>query len=461
LIDIPAPDGQRSIPRLAHGLDRVLFSPSVHWLQDPHSRVFNFPPALQTLPPVTDFAFERLPGYVSSSKDQNLHNLAIQHSKQFSGTTSSLTKFLTHIYFLISGDRSIDISSLSMAYSKQLKTFTPGLRIPATFTLHHRRHLKTGDEERLSLEHTSNSLLQLGTMTEKFLTLSAPEFNSLLRKNPDINLLSPEKKGEAYRYCKSSKFVMRSQLDCQDSRLPGSGVFDIKTRAVLPIRIDQLNYQANSGYLIRKMTGLLESFEREYYDLIRGAFLKYNFQARIGAMDGVFVAYHNTARIFGFQYVPVKEMDERLYGPGPPERGDKVFEKCVGLMEELVSQIVTCFPGKSVSCTVDAEEGTGQMLIWVTPTDYADRSPPIIELKVTVSHTVNGRAVNSQIAINRAPQNWVMAYEISRSARPEDVVWNAFRKVQAREFKQNLPEGVTHEQMSARLANVNWGAGQG
>lgn len=31
----------------------------------------------------------------------------------------------------------------------------------------------------------------------------------------------------------------------------------------------------NSGYLIRKMTGLYESFEREYYDLIRSAFLKY------------------------------------------------------------------------------------------------------------------------------------------------------------------------------------------
>lgn len=68
---------------------------------------------------------------------------------------------------------------------------------------------------------------------------------------------------------------MRAQLDCQDTRLPGTGVFDIKTRAVLPIRIDRLNYQANSGYLIRKMTGLFESFEREYYDLIRSAFLKY------------------------------------------------------------------------------------------------------------------------------------------------------------------------------------------
>lgn len=71
-----------------------------------------------------------------------------------------------------------------------------------------------------------------------------------------------------------------------------------------------------------------------------------SFQARIGAMDGVFIAYHNTARMFGFQYVPVAEMEQRLYGPGPPERGERVFEKCVGLMEVLVAQIVDCFPGQ-------------------------------------------------------------------------------------------------------------------
>ena len=36
---------------------------------------------------------------------------------------------------------------------------------------------------------------------------------------------------------------MRSQLDCYDSRLPGTGIFDIKTRAAFPIRLDIMNYQ--------------------------------------------------------------------------------------------------------------------------------------------------------------------------------------------------------------------------
>jgi hypothetical protein len=36
---------------------------------------------------------------------------------------------------------------------------------------------------------------------------------------------------------------MRSQLDAVDHRLPGTGVFDIKTRAALPIRMDLMNHE--------------------------------------------------------------------------------------------------------------------------------------------------------------------------------------------------------------------------
>lgn len=179
-------------------------------------------------------------------------------------------------------------------------------------------------------------------------------------------------------------YVMRSQLDCYDPRLPGTGIFDIKTRAAMPIRHDIMNWevnqysleaimfvlsfcitQENSGYQINKLQGQLESFEREYYDLIRSAFLKYrcgpcvymnvanpellgfsssfsSFQARIGNMDGVLVAYHNTARIFGFQYIPLEEMDERLYGN--KLAGPLVFEKCTALLQIITDEITHHFP---------------------------------------------------------------------------------------------------------------------
>lgn len=68
-----------------------------------------------------------------------------------------------------------------------------------------------------------------------------------------------------------------------------------------------------------------------------------SFQVRIGNMDGVMVAYHNTERIFGFQYISLDEMDERIYGP-IPGIGEKVFNKSVTLLEAVLENATKCYP---------------------------------------------------------------------------------------------------------------------
>ena len=78
--------------------------------------------------------------------------------------------------------------------------------------------------------------------------------------------------------------------------------------------------------------------------MIRAAFLEYQFQARIGNMAGIFVAYHNTARIFGFQYISLLEMDRCLFGRRGA--GKEVFLRCIWLMEMLYKHITACFPKK-------------------------------------------------------------------------------------------------------------------
>lgn len=59
-------------------------------------------------------------------------------------------------------------------------------------------------------------------------------------------------------------------------------------------------------------------------------------------MDGVMVAYHNTARIFGFQYIPLEEMDERLYGN--KHAGPLIFSRCVELLQIINDEITHHFP---------------------------------------------------------------------------------------------------------------------
>lgn len=151
---------------------------------------------------------------------------------------------------------------------------------------------------------------------------------------------------------------MRSQLDCHDPRLPGTGVFDLKTRAVLPVRMDLMNYKQHSTYPVRTLQGELESFEREYHDLMRSAFLKYSFQARIGNMDGILVAHHNTARMFGFRYIPLAEMDACLFGG--EDRGVVVFEKCVLLLEEILMEVIRALPDQV------RFERLAMVLVWLT-----------------------------------------------------------------------------------------------
>ena len=129
-------------------------------------------------------------------------------------------------------------------------------------------------------------------------------------------------------------------MDCHDPRLPKKS-FDLKTRATLPIRMDINNYRDYLTYRLHRPYGLYESFERELFDLCRSALLKYNFQVRIGDMDGIMIAYHNTAEIFGFQYLTRAEMDEILYGN--TETGDAVFKVVLKLYDHVLESIVSLY----------------------------------------------------------------------------------------------------------------------
>ena len=126
-------------------------------------------------------------------------------------------------------------------------------------------------------------------------------------------------------------------MDCHDPRLPKKS-FDLKTRATLPIRMDVHNHNNYLSYKLHRSFGIYESFERELFDLCRSALLKYNFQVRIGDMDGVMIAYHNTAEIFGFQYLTRAEMDEILYGN--EVTGDAVFKVVLKVYDEVLQSIV-------------------------------------------------------------------------------------------------------------------------
>lgn len=68
-------------------------------------------------------------------------------------------------------------------------------------------------------------------------------------------------------------------------------------------------------------------------------------------MDGIFIAFHNTVKIFGFQYLSISAMDDRLFGSRLA--GDRIFAKCVELLENISESIVSIWPGQASSLYVD------------------------------------------------------------------------------------------------------------
>ncbi|KAI0335867.1 Pet127-domain-containing protein [Cubamyces sp. BRFM 1775] len=417
----PLKDVQRArskrIPQLAHGLHKVLRRRGgVHWLRDPDTQKYNFPKYLETIPRVEDFAFDRLPAFTPSSQDQGFVASVRRAGCRFAGSTSSLTGILTQIYLLLSQEKSLNISDLSEDFDKAPRFFTPGQRIPASVILRYQNGIYTTDYdgERDSDDPEDIILLPLGTLLEKFLTLSKDEFGGFLKSNTSGQY---PKLTDVHRYAKYGRFLMRSQLDCYDQALPGTGVFDLKTRAISAIRHDVHNYLNYINYNIESLTGREDSFEREYYDMIRSAFLEYSFQARIGNMDGVLVAYHNTARIFGFQYISLREMDRCLFGR--EGAGDRVFLRCVALMELFYEQITKCFPRRSVKVTF--EKRSSVVRAWVEPLEVDGGEPPVVELQLSLRSIMHGRFMKGSYAIY-ANYPWTLQYRIQRNVEDQATI---------------------------------------
>lgn len=93
-----APEREVAVASLAHGLERVLYNPGVHWVKDPRSKVYNFPKSLESLPAADIFDYSKLPKYVTSSQDEQLKRLAQKWDKTFVSSTSSTTGMLCQVW---------------------------------------------------------------------------------------------------------------------------------------------------------------------------------------------------------------------------------------------------------------------------------------------------------------------------------------------------------------------------
>ncbi|KGO70672.1 Mitochondrial protein Pet127 [Penicillium italicum] len=393
------------VPRLAFGLDRVLFNPGPYQLRDPRSLVYNFDPYLDQIMPVTEFDFSTLKPYITSSEDVTACKMTKKNEKKYYGSSSSMTSTLAHFHYLLSAWRPVDTSKLTRGFEDPLRTFTRLLRAPTAMFLRYKEkediYAIDADKE----YEYANILMNLGKSMEKQLSMPKEQFERYRRS--DANKITAEEEAatpESYHYSTAGKFLMRSQLDAYDPRLPGTGMFDLKTRAVVSIRMESIQHERGMGYEIRRRYGKWESYEREYFDMIRAAFLKYSLQVRIGRMDGIFVAYHNIERIFGFQYIPLDEMDQALHGSPNTSLGDREFELSLGLWEKILDKATQKYPKKSLRFHFETREATTPYM-YVVAQPVTDEEIEAIQTK-NKAHTdaIQDRLLNPDQFIDRSAE---------------------------------------------------------
>ncbi|KAL8970042.1 MAG: hypothetical protein Q9183_001705 [Haloplaca sp. 2 TL-2023] len=414
---------QPPVPGLSHGLERVLFNPGVYHLQDPRSRVYNFNPYLQSIMPVNEFDFKALKEYITSSRDTALRDLASTHDKRYVGSSSSMTAILAHFHFLLSQWRPINTSMLSREFpEKHVYKFTEIQRTPTAIFLKWRDGSYAIDADKEFA--TANILMSLGKSMEKLLILGTEDFERYRKSSPDKHSVGDQTAPESYHYSTMGDFIMRSQLDAHDPRLPGTGMFDLKTRAVVSVRMDMENYEESKGYQIKSRQGAWESYEREYYDMIRAAFLKYSLQVRMGRMDGIFVAFHNIDRIFGFQYISLAEMDSTLHSQWDTSLGDQEFKLSVSLLNEVLNKATEKYPNTSLRLHFETREAQ-------TPFMYIF-AEPVTEDQITAIQTANDakvQAIEDELMGDKAgpgdkeagEQGWENLQANVRDAMDEDI----------------------------------------
>lgn len=261
---------------------------------------------------------------------------------------------LSHFHFLLSYWRPVNTEMLSKPFNDALRTFTAVNRAPSAHFLRYKDGVYAIDADKGYDSETVLSLL--GQAMEKMLVLPAEKFEQYKRANSHTLKEEDKNQPDTYNFSVMGDFLMRSQLDAHDERLPGTGMFDLKTRACVAVRMDVQNFQLGAGYQIKHLNGNWESFEREYFDMIRAAFLKYSLQARIGRMDGMFICYHNTERVFGFQYIPLEDMDLAIHGT-KQRVGDLEFKYSIQLWNEIMERATKRFPKQSLRIVYETRDG--------------------------------------------------------------------------------------------------------
>ncbi|KAI9325234.1 mitochondrial protein Pet127-domain-containing protein [Obelidium mucronatum] len=457
------------VARLAHGLERVLSSPGVHFLKDPRTNYYNFDPFLEKITQPEDFNFDALPPYKVASSDSILKELTQKHGQKYFSSTSSITGLLAKFYHLVAESRGIDKSRFTLPFSTEPENYTAMQRKPTSAILRFHDGVYSVDQEQEDIDPDlpvtpkgNEILMQLGKSLEKLLTATPEEYNTYLKSAnlPPDHVFPID---EAFHYANIEGFVLRSQLDCWDDRLPLK-TFDIKTRAYRGDVLIHFLFQENTDYKLTTLYGKFCSYEREFFDMTRSTMLKYNLQVRIGKMDGIIVAYHNTKEMFGFQYLSREEMNKVLFGSC--KLGDAAFALSCKALESMLDKIVKGrYWGQNLRVTIKAAKNAPEFTIYVEPIADLEKPGasecmgPLTKYRLKVHSNSYSLLKTAETAKRFDPEEWTIDYSMEEVEHRDEPTAEELRILKRTQEKPS--EGSEVKQLDAEENGKSDGSVEG
>jgi Mitochondrial protein Pet127 len=447
---VASPDLDK-VARLAHDLDRVVKVRGVHET----SSFGAIGKSLSYVHQPNEIAFENLPPFVPPSRDARLGALRRRADVRFAGSTSSVTGVLSHIFWALSDFQPLNLSTLSGRFSSRTHSIAPAqLKVqsvvlraqasdadgPSGYVIDHVSPMTIGagaDEPDVG-EQQNEILMSLGHSLERQLTMSPESFEAAFVRGKCTAAAARRMRAgtEPYHFVRLGNMLLRSQIDCAAPNLLPHGrcTFDLKTRAVSPIRRNVKNYVRFRNYKLSGIDRDEHTYEHEFYDMARSAFLKYSLQARIGHMHGIFVAHHNTAELLGFEYLPLDEIETYVYGC--PEFADIFFRASNALMQRAFQRIADdCEPGADIRVAMRARRfGCLDFFVeHMIDDDGVSRAPRHYELQASM--TINDTPITSMKTVpDSIKQHPHLYYSITEHAADSAVAANFAYIIAQRKF---------------------------
>ena len=146
-----------------------------------------------------------------------------------------------------------------------------------------------------------------------------------------------------------------------------------------------------------------------------------SFQVRIGGMDGIFVAYHNTAELFGFQYISQETMDDVLYGN--TRTGDAAYRLILDTFGGVLDGVCETFAGSnSLRLTFALNRECSKLSIFATEIAENSKSSsqlhedagPVHQFELVTVSTINGFKHSDTIHLDpHGNDRWILSTTLS------------------------------------------------